>query len=139
MIVRPRGRLLPSTAVESSLRLKLGRRMVPIPRAIWRWQVRRAAAAIPGELAFMSDDHHRVRNFAVRELPELGAAMEPDLIAERLALPPARVDAILGELERHKTFLYRTDGRRVDWAYPVTVDDTPHHLSFESGERMTAA
>ncbi len=23
--------------------------------------------------------------------------------------------------------------------YPVTVDETPHHLTFASGERMTAA
>jgi hypothetical protein len=25
------------------------------------------------------------------------------------------------------------------WAYPVTVDPTPHHMSFSSGERLYAA
>ena len=123
----------------SMLRIKLGRHMVPIPRTIWQWQVRRAAAAMPRQLGFMSEDHHRIRNFAVRELPELSVPMPPELIAERLSLPTERVEHILDELERRLTFVYRTDGRSVDWAYPVTVDETPHHLTFESGERMTAA
>ena len=27
----------------------------------------------------------------------------------------------------------------VTWAYPVTVDQTPHHLTFNTGEKIYAA
>jgi hypothetical protein len=37
------------------------------------------------------------------------------------------------------TFLYRGDGRNVDWAYPVTVEQTPHRVTFDNGERFFAA
>jgi hypothetical protein len=44
------------------------------------------------------------------------------------------VVAILDELEEHLTFVFRGDRRAVSWAYPVTVDETPHHASFSTGE-----
>jgi hypothetical protein len=37
------------------------------------------------------------------------------------------------------TFLFRNDGGSVTWAYPVTVEQTPHHMSFSTGERAYAA
>ena len=45
-----------------------------------------------------------------------------------------RVVSILEELEKHLTFVFRGDQRVVTWAYPVTVDETPHHASFSTGE-----
>jgi hypothetical protein len=37
------------------------------------------------------------------------------------------------------TFLYRGGGESVTWAYPVTVDRTPHRVAFSSGEQTYAA
>ena len=31
------------------------------------------------------------------------------------------------------------DGENVTWAYPVTTDQTPHHVTFSSGEEVHAA
>jgi len=125
--------------MSSALRLKVGRFMLPIPRIVWQRRGARSAREITAGLSFMSADHHRVRNLVVTEVGRTGAAMSPEEISERLRLAPDRVDSIVGELERALTFLYRSDGRTVDWAYPVTATETPHHLTFESGERMTAA
>jgi hypothetical protein len=82
----------------------------------------------------MSEDHHRVRDFAVTELPRRGAPLPPESFTEALGLDMDRVESILDELEAHLTFVFRTDPRAVTWAYPVTVDETPHRASFSTGE-----
>jgi len=113
--------------------------MIPVPGPLWESRVAAARKSIQASLGFMGEDHHAVRNFAVRELPSHGQPIPPDLIAERLELPLERVKAILDELERHMTFLFRGDGENVTWAYPVTVDETPHRITFSSGETLYAA
>jgi hypothetical protein len=82
----------------------------------------------------MSEDHHRVRDFAVTELLRSGAPLSPGAIADALELPPPRVLALLDDLEKHLTFLFRNERDEVTWAYPVTVDETPHRATFSTGE-----
>jgi hypothetical protein len=90
-------------------------------------------------LAFMTPDHHRVRNFVVSELPKAAAPLSPDLIAGRLDLPVEDVVALLDDLEKHLTFLFRNPQGAVEWAYPVTAARTPHKVTFSSGEKLYAA
>ena len=80
-----------------------------------------------------------MRDFVVLELPRAGKALSPQVIALKLELPLEQVQTILDELERHKTFLFRNPQGEVAWAYPVTVDVTPHHITFSSGEQVYAA
>ena len=120
--------------MKDSLLLGLGRHMIPIPRMLWERLMKAKARKARAGLAFMSEDHHRVRDFAVLELPRAGAALAPETIAEALDLAVPRVVSILEELEKHLTFVFRGDRRVVTWAYPVTVDETPHHASFSTGE-----
>jgi hypothetical protein len=82
----------------------------------------------------MSQDHHRVRDFAVTELARTGAPLSPEAIAAALGLPLTRTGTVLDDLERHLTFLFRNERGEVTWAYPVTVDETPHAARFSSGE-----
>jgi hypothetical protein len=120
--------------MKDSLLLGLGRFMIPVPRMIWERLVKSEARGTRAGLAFMSEDHHRVRDFTVLELARSGMPLAPESIAEALDLSVPRVVSILEELEEHMTFVYRGDQRRVTWAYPVTVDETPHHASFSTGE-----
>lgn len=122
-----------------ALLLGLGRHMIPIPRAIWRRQVDKVGQKIEAALGFMTAEHHLVRNFAVRELPRVGEPLSPQFISQRLDLPVARVNAILDELERNLTFLFRNPHGAVAWAYPVTADQTPHRVTFSTGEQVYAA
>jgi len=87
----------------------------------------------------MTEEHHRVRYFVVRELPRVGAPLQPEFIAEKLDLPLARVNAILDELEKNLVFLVRNGQGMVSWAFPVTVESTPHELTFGTGERLYGA
>ncbi len=120
--------------MKDSLLLGLGRHMIPIPRLLWQRLMKAQARKARAGLAFMSEDHHRVRDFAVLELPRAGAPLAPETIAQALGLPVPRVVSILEELEKHLTFVFRGDRRVVTWAYPVTVDETPHHARFSTGE-----
>lgn len=91
-------------------------------------------------LSFMTPEHHRVRNFAVTELPRSGGKpLSAQTISARLSLPLARVVAILEDLQRHLFFLVLNAAGEVSWAYPVTSEPTPHQLRFSSGERIYAA
>ena len=76
------------------------------------------------------------RDFAVLELVRSARPLSAATIAARLGLDVERVHVILGELEKRLTFLYRSRGDDVTWAYPVTVDETPHRATFSTGEEV---
>ena len=88
----------------------------------------------------MTDDHHRIRNFVVSELPRTGGKpLRAEVISRSLQLPLARVVEILAELQKHLFFLVLNNAGEVSWAFPVTSDRTPHRLRFSGGERIFAA
>jgi len=106
----------------------------------WRRQVAHSHHQPSTHLSFMTPDHHRIRNFAVVELPRSGGKpLSAQLISERLSLPLTEVMAILHELQQHLLFLVQHPTGEVRWAYPVTIEPTPHHMRFSSGERIYAA
>ena len=119
---------------DNSLLMGVWRYMVPLPRQVWQSHVHRDAV-----LDFMSEEHHNVRDFVVLEIPGIGKPLTPEFIAQELNLAPTRVVGILDELEQHMTFLFRNGQGAVTWAYPVTVDQTPHHVTFSTGEQTHAA
>jgi hypothetical protein len=121
------------------LLIGLGRHMIPVPRMLWQWQVDKGARRTKAHLGFMSEEHHLVREFAVRELPRVGEPLSPEFIAEELNLPLARVKGILDELDKHMTFVCRSTQGAVVWAYPVTAESTPHRVTFSTGEQLYAA
>jgi hypothetical protein len=75
----------------------------------------------------------------VKELPRYGRPIAPDLVAQELDLAPERTAEILASLEKHMTFVCRDNEGQVVWAYPVTVEETPHSITFNSGEQLYAA
>ena len=119
--------------------LGIRRAMIPVPGKVFDRQIARSVQDTVASLAFMSEDHHRVRDYVVTELARSGRPLAPEVIAQGVGLPLTRVDDILDELEKRMTFLYRGDGRSVTWAYPVTSDHTPHHVTFSTGEQIHAA
>jgi hypothetical protein len=125
--------------VRNNLLLGIWHYLFPIPSPIWENQVAQSAKHNQARLAFMTPDHHRIRNLVVRELPRIGAPLPPDWIAQQVNLPFEKVVAILDDLEKHMTFLFRNGESAVVWAYPVTVEPTPHHVMLSTGESIYAA
>jgi hypothetical protein len=114
-------------------------RMVRIPWFLFGRVLRREAAKTKKVLGGLDEEHRRLHHFVVKNLPNLARPMTPGYIAEHLNLDKARVIQILDELERRLIFLFRPGGQDVVWAYPLTVEPTPHRLAFSSGERIRAA
>lgn len=108
-------------------------------RSDWEAEIWAAPRLIKKRLAFMSSEHHAVRNFVVRELPRFGRPISVSHIADALRLARQRVEHIVDDLERNRFFLVRRNGPDVTWAFPVTVEPTEHHLVFSTGERLNAA
>jgi hypothetical protein len=116
-----------------------GREVTRIPRGEWERGLSRNSHHAAALLHFMSKEHRLVRSFVVRELPTVGEPLSPEFIAQELNLPVAQVKTILDQLERHMVFLFRNEQGAVAWAYPVTVERTPHHVTFDTGEQVYAA
>ena len=116
--------------MKDGLLMGMERHIVPVPGAVWKGHLSKSAQHGRDRLGFMSEEHHRVRDFVVLELPQVGEPLSPSYIAQRVGLPQERVRVILDELEKGMTFLFRGDGEAVTWAYPVTLDETPHHVTF---------
>ena len=90
-------------------------------------------------LAFMSADHHTVRDFVVREIPRQHHSLSPQQIAQVTGLDTARIRKVLDDLERNLFFLVRDARGHVTWAFPVTVERTRHRLIFSTGEATSGA
>ena len=116
-----------------------GAEITAIPRSDWEQELGEAPASIGQRLEFMSSDHHAVRNYVVRQLPIHGGPLSLEHISRALRLTRQRTEEIVEELETHLFFLARRNGPEVTWAFPVTTDETPHHLVFSTGERLDAA
>jgi len=116
-----------------------GRHITTISRERWESELATVPQHFENKLSFMTAEHHLVRYFLVRELPLAGKPLSIELIAEQVHLPASRVTAILDDLEQHLMYLYRNPQGMVAWAYPVTVDQTPHELTFSTGEQLYAA
>ncbi|MFN2224014.1 MAG: hypothetical protein ACK2UH_15775 [Candidatus Promineifilaceae bacterium] len=125
--------------MSESVLLGRGKKLVPVPRAMWESHLADVPEHGRTRLAFMTEEHHRVRYFVVRELPRAGTVLSPEFIAAALSLPEQQVRSILDDLERHLFFLWREEAGSVSWAYPVTVEQTPHRIHFSSGERLYGA
>ncbi len=117
----------------------LWRYMLGVPQVLWEKQIEKAVRKVKRNTAFMSREHRLVHHFVVREMPRLGGAVPLELIARELALTPEGTEEILRDLEKRLTFLCRNSQGEVTWAYPVTVEKTPHAITFHSGEHLYAA
>lgn len=116
-----------------------GQQFVELPRKMWEGHLEQAPGIMRNRLDFMTEAHHQVRYYVVREMPRFGRAIRPEQIAADLKLPLPQVVSLLDDLEKNLLFLYRDDQGAVDWAYPVTIEKTPHTITFSSGERLHGA
>ncbi|MBI5283559.1 MAG: hypothetical protein HY874_00550 [Chloroflexi bacterium] len=125
--------------MSNSLLVRLGRFGVRLPRPLWQRIIAGEAQRSGAGIAWLTPDHHRIRDFTVTEIVRTGEPLSPERIAAGTGVAADRVGTLLDELERGKVFLFRSDGVNVDWAYPVTAEQTRHTVTFDSGETRYAA
>ena len=125
--------------MRKKMMLGLWRYMINVPPFMWEKQISKMKGKLQKEYSSLSGEHHSVHHFVVRELPNQGEPLSPELVADRLDMPADRVKIILDDLEKGMTFLFRNNDGDVIWAYPGTVEKTPHHISFNTGQELYAA
>lgn len=115
-------------------------KITEVPAQAWRKHLSHAQQHSEARLAFMTPDHHRVRNLTVSELPSNhGKPLSAEGISRQVQLPLSRVITILHDLQNHLFFLVLNPAGEVSWAFPVTSERTAHLLHFSTGEKLFAA
>lgn len=125
--------------MRSHLLVGVGREIRSMPDDAFVTTIKGLPARMASRLAFMSREHYAVRDFVVRELPRQDPPLSPIQIAQVIGLTPRRVSEILAELEKNLFFLVRDADGNVNWAFPVTTSQTPHRLTFSTGEKIFGA
>ena len=125
--------------MQNALLVQIGGTRLRVPRALWQRITSGQGRQSARGAGWMTPEHHRVRDFAFTEIVRTGQALSPAQIAAGTGLAADRAAAVVDELERAKTFLYRSDGVNVDWAYPAAATATSHRVSLVSGETLYAA
>lgn len=115
------------------------RKILEIPLATWKQQLIQVPQHVQPRLSFMTDAYHQIRYFVVKEMANVQEPIGPEYISKMLKIPLGSVKQILEELEKNLFFLVRNDRGAVSWAFPVTVESTPHKMVFSSGEHLYAA
>ena len=87
----------------------------------------------------LSKEERRVHHFIVMKMAVVKDPITVDLIAGQLGIPNDQVIKIINKLESLKTFIYRDDGKGINWAYPLSLENTGFRMTASSGEQFFAA
>ncbi len=87
----------------------------------------------------LSKDERRVHHFIVMKMAIVKDPVTAEMIADELGMPSNKVNEIVTKLENLKTFIYRSDGKGINWAYPLSLENTGFKIIASTGEQFFAA
>ena len=86
-----------------------------------------------------SKEERSVHHFIVMKMAVVKDPITAEMIANELRMPNDQVREIINKLENLKTFIYRGDGKGINWAYPLSLENTGFRMTASSGEQFFAA
>ena len=113
--------------------------MMRIPQLLSDKGARKAEKGVKANADSLSKEERRVHHFIVKKMAVVKDPITEALIAGELGIPTDQVHEIVNKLENLKTFIYRSDGKGIDWAYPLSLDNTGFRMTASSGEQFFAA
>ena len=117
----------------------IGKFMLPIPLMISNRGLEKGVSGAKTKAGLLSEEERRVHHFVVKKMAVVKEPITAELISEQLGISLEKVEKIIDKLEGLKTFLYRSDGKGINWAYPLSLDNTGHRMTASTGERFFAA
>jgi len=87
----------------------------------------------------LSREERSVHHFIVMKMAVVKDPITTELIASEIGMPKDQVNQIIDKLENLKTFIYRDDGKGINWAYPLSLENTGFRMNASSGEQFFAA
>ncbi len=112
---------------------------VPIPPLLSEIGAKRSATGTRAHASRLSELERRVYHFIVMKMAVVKEPITTEFIANELEEPNDQVLEIINRLENLKTFIYRGDGKGINWAYPFSLENTGHRVTASSGEQFFAA
>jgi len=113
--------------------------MMRIPPLLSEKGARKGEKGAKANAASLSNEERSVHHFIVKKMAVVKAPITAELIAGELEIPNDRVLEIINKLENLKTFIYRSDGKGINWAYPLSLENTGFRMTASSGEQFFAA
>ncbi len=113
--------------------------MLRIPPVLSEKGARRGEKGAKANAAILSKVERSVHHFIVRKMAVVKDPITTELIADEMKLPNDQVLDIVDKLEKLKTFVFRSDGKGIDWAYPLSLEDTGFRITASSGEQFFGA
>ena len=113
--------------------------MMRIPSLLSEKGARKGEKGAKANASSLSNEERRVHHFIVKKMAVVKAPITLELIAGELGMPNDQVIEIINKLENLKTFIYRSDGKGINWAYPLSLENTGFRMTASSGEQFFAA
>lgn len=113
--------------------------MMRIPPLLSNKGTRKGEKGAKANADSLSKEERRVHHFIVMKMAVVNDPISAELIAGELGMPNDQVIEIINNLESLKTFIYRSDGKGINWAYPLSLENTGFRLTASSGEQFFAA
>ncbi len=113
--------------------------MMRIPSLLSDKGARKGEKGAKANADLLSKDERRVHHFIVMKMAVVNDPITAELITNELGMPNDLVIEIINKLESLKTFIYRSDGKGINWAYPLSLENTGFRMTASSGEQFFAA
>jgi len=113
--------------------------MMRIPPLLSDKGTKKGEKGVKANAACLSKQERRVHHFIVMKMAVVKDPITAELIAGELGMLIDRVLEIIDKLESLKTFIYRDDGKGINWAYPLSLENTGFRMTASSGEQFFAA
>jgi hypothetical protein len=117
----------------------VGKFMLPIPLVISNKGLQKGVSGAKAKAGLLSEEEQKVHHFVVKKMADVQEPITAEFISEELGISLKTVVKIIEKLEVLKTFLYRSDGTGINWAYPLSLDNTGHRVTVSTGEQFSAA
>jgi len=127
------------TPAKRKMFMGIGGFTIPIPRMIAAKGLQKGVSGAKAKAALLSAEERKVHHFIVRKMAIVKEPITAQLVSDELGMTLEMVENTIHKLEELKTFLYRSDGLGINWAYPLSLEDTGHKMTASTGERFFAA
>ncbi len=125
--------------LKQKLYMGYGGFMMRIPPALSKRGARKGEKGARANAGALSTEERAAHHFIVRKMAVVKDPITVELIADEMGMSNDRALEIVDKLERLKTFVFRSDGKGINWAYPLSLEDTGFRMTASSGERFFAA
>jgi hypothetical protein len=127
------------TNQDRKMYMGIGRFMIPIPQVISNRGLQKGVSGAKAKAQILSFEERGIHHFIVKKMAVAKEPITAEFISEELGISLETVEKTIDKLEGLKTFLYRSDGKGINWAYPLSLENTCHQMTASTGERFFAA